>query len=172
MKRNIFTSLFAGVLLLGMIFASTSCSNDDYLKDYEIQKMIDESLNGQWQYRNVTVKRDQWVWNYNENKPYKGYYSFTANLPELTERVFDEGVVVAYYKHDNNSKTALPFIQTFDFEYTDTDGVTRDGNYTETISCDFALGNPSTVTFIIEASDRERFDDYLTERNFQIVLIW
>lgn len=43
---------------------------------------------------------------------------------------------------------------------------------TEHIRCDYTLDNPSFVTFIIEASDRERFDESLEDRDFQIVLIW
>lgn len=160
-----------GLIATIFLFLGYSCSNDDYITEREIQQMIDNSLNGQWKVVFVTVNANDWDWVPNQDKDYKGYYSATANLPELTERIFDEGLVAAYYLPDNFTKSSLPYVQTFDYEYEE-GGIFYDGTYTEHISCDFTLDNPSYVTFIIEASNRERFDASLQKREFQIVLIW
>ena len=153
------------------LFLGYSCSSDDYLSDREIQQMIDNSLNGQWKVVFITVKASDWEWVSNPAKNYKGYYAATADLPELTENIFDEGLVAAYYLPDNFNKSSLPYVQTFDYEFEE-GGKTYDGTYTEHISCDYTLDNPSFVTFIIEASNRKRFDESLEDRDFQIVLIW
>lgn len=171
MKKKFTRTLLAGLFFLGIMFSGTSCITDNSLDTKDIQDMIDASLNGQWKIVDIVVKKQHWIWNPSTNHPNKGYYYCDISLPELTKSIFDEGAVIAYYKHSNNSKTALPFVQVFDYEYVE-NGVTYVGNYTENISCDFNLGSPSTVTFIIEASDRERFDQDLKDRNFQVVLIW
>lgn len=169
MKKRLFLFSIPALLLL---FLGYGCANDNYLSDREIQQMIDNSLNGQWQIVNITVKRKHWEWVYNPEKEYKGYYSAIVDLPELKDYIFDEGAVLAYYKYDNNSKTTLPYLKKYDFEFTGDDGLVYDDTYSEDISCDFILANPSYVEFIIEASDRERFDEGLQDRDFQIVLIW
>ncbi len=171
MKRKFTRALFTGLLFLGIMFTGTSCFVDNHIDTDEIQEMIDNSLNGQWKIVDIVVKKEHWTWYPSNAYPYKGYYYCDVKLPELTKPIFDEGAVIAYYKHSNNSKTALPFVQVFDYEFVE-NGVTYVSNYTETISCDFNLGSPSTATFIIEASDRERFDQDLRDRYFQVVLIW
>ena len=172
MKRKFTKALFAGLFFLGILFSGTSCVMDNGVDTKEIQDMINNSLNGQWQIVNILVKKEHWKWQEgNIPNSNKGYYYCDVNLPELTESIFDEGAVIAYYKHSNNSKTALPFVQVYDYEYVE-NGVTYVGNYTENISCDFNLGTPSTATFIIEASDRLGFEDDMRDRYFQVVLIW
>lgn len=153
--------LIYAVLAIFVFVFGYSCSDDDYLKDYEIQQMIDNSLNGQWQIVNVNVKNTDWQWTENQSE---GFYSAKLNLPELTENIFDEGAVIGYYKFNINSKTALPYAKTF---------IGDDGlPFTETYSCDFTLGSPSTVTFYLEASDAGKYNGYPPAADFQIILIW
>lgn len=167
MKRNFFTSFFAVALLIGLGLGVTSCSNDDYLRSDEIQRMIDQSLNGQWKIVNITVKKDSWNW-----VDDAGQYEAVVDLPELTQSIFDEGAVIAYIKLDSKTKATLPFVKSYSFEVIDDDGVKHSGTYTEHIKCDFQVGSPSSVAFFIEASDLARADQYLEDKNFQVVLIW
>ena len=156
-RKNVFlSSTIALILLLGY-----SCSNDDFLSDYEIQQMIDNSLNGQWKIVNVEINGSDWE---RFDSAEEGYYYALVNLPELTENIFDEGAALAYYKFDINSKTALPYVKTT----VGTDGFA----FTETYSCDFVLGNPSQATFYLEASDVGAYDSNPPSGLFQIVLIW
>lgn len=164
MKRKI--TLFSTTLAL-ILFIGYSCSSDDYLNDREIQNMIDNSLNGQWQIVSVEIKGSDWVWYESAvegEREGEGYYHASVDLPELTEYIFDEGAVIAYHKFDNNSKTALPFVKTRE----GTNGLT----YTETYSCDFVLGNPSQATFYLEASDLGRYDNNPLSALFQVILIY
>ncbi|WP_436415355.1 hypothetical protein [Petrimonas sp.] len=155
MKRNVFTSLFAVILLLGVTLAMTSCSKDDKITET------------QWKVVNISVKKADWVW-----KSTDGFYQATVNLPELTPFIFDEGGALGYYKFGNDSKTALPYVKTYSYDVVE-NGATVTKYYTETISCDFNLGSPSTVTFTLEMSDLAFYDDGVpVDMNFQVVLIW
>ncbi len=155
MKRNVFTSLFAAILLLGVTFGVTSCSNNDDIAET------------QWKVIPISIKKADWKWNATE-----GQYEAIVNLPELTQFVFNEGAAMAYVKFNANTKAPLPYSKSYSYEYTGEDGKTYTGYYTEHIQCDFQLGSPSTVAFYIEASDLQRVDAYLEDRNFEVVLIW
>ncbi|MEA5044756.1 hypothetical protein KCV26_14855 [Petrimonas sulfuriphila] len=155
MKRNFFTSLLAVVLFLGVAFGAASCSKNDGIAET------------QWKVINITVKKSDWVWNNND-----GFYQATVNLPELTQFIFDEGAAIGYYKFNNDSKTALPFVKTYAYDIIE-NGVTVTKFYTETISCDFNLGSPSSVVFTLEMSDLAFYEDGVpVDMNFQVVLIW
>lgn len=155
MKRNIVTSLFTVILIAGLVLNATSCSKNDDIAET------------QWKVVNIRVNKGDWKWNANQ-----GQYEVVINLPELTEFIFNEGAVMAYIKFDANTKAPLPFSKTYSYTYTGTDGKTYTGFYTEFIKCDFQVGKPSTVAFYIEASDLERADEYLEDKDFQVVLIW
>ena len=155
MKRNILRSLFSIILLSGLIVSATSCSKDDKIAET------------QWKIINIKVNKGDWTWN-NDG----GFYTATANLPELTEFIFDNGAAVGYYKFNDNAKTVLPFVKTYWYNVEE-GGVNVTKYFTETISCDFALGNPSTVTFHLEMSDLAYYDNGVpNDMNFQVVLIW
>ena len=158
MKRKI-TLLSTTIALI--LFLGYSCSNDDFLNDREIQQLIDNSLNGQWQIVPVEIKGTDWE---TYESAEEGYHYASIDLPELTENIFDEGVVIAHYKFDNNSKTALPYVKTI----AGTDGLP----YTEAYSCDFVLGNPSQATFYLEADDLGLYDGNPPSASFQIILIY
>ncbi len=142
-----------------LLFIGYGCS-DDSLSDREIQRMIDESLNGQWQIVNVKINSSDWQWFENDIEE---YHFVDVNLPELTKPIFDDGATLAYYKFNNNTKTALPYVKTI----YDDQGIP----FMETYSCDFQLGTPSTVRFYLEASDVVIYDR-LPSAEFQIVLIY
>ncbi len=155
MKRNVFTSLLAVILLLGVTFGVTSCSNND------------DILETQWKVIPISIKKADWKWNATD-----GQYEVIVNIPELTKFVFNEGAVIAYVKFNATTKAPLPYSKSYSYQYTGNDGKTYTGYYTEHIKCDFQVGSPSTVTFYIEASDLQRADEYLEDKEFQVVLIW
>lgn len=153
--------LLFGISALLVLMLGYGCSDDNFLSDREIQDMIDNSLNGQWQVIPVDITGSDWVWFENDGE---GYYSVSVDLPELKDYIFDEGAALAYYKFNNNSKTALPYVKTLK----DALGIP----YTETYSCDFTLGNPSTATFYLEASDAGKYTGNPPAASFQIILIY
>lgn len=155
MKRNLITSCMAVILFLGVAFGTASCSNNDDLTET------------QWKVIPILIKKTDWVWNATD-----GQYEAIVNLPELTPYTFNEGAQIAYIKFNASTKAPLPYSKSYSYDYTGTDGKIYTGFYTEHIKCDFQVGSPSTVAFYIEASDLERVDDYLEDREFQVVLIW
>jgi len=158
MKKQLILFALSALVLL---FAGYGCSDDDYLSDREIQQMIDESLNGQWQVIAVDVPSGDWQFFQDE---FETYYHATVNLPELTDYIFTDGASLAYYYFNANSKTVLPYVKTIVGE----DGIP----FTETYSCDFTLGNPSTATFYLEASDAGFYEGNPPAADFDIVLIY
>lgn len=161
MKKMKKQSVIFALTVLALLFTGYGCSDDDYLSDREIQQMIDESLNGQWQIIPVKINPGDWQLYQGE---FETYYSATVELQELKEYIFTGGVALAYYYFNQDSKTVLPYVKTFIGD----DGIP----YTLTYSCDFALGNPSTATFYLEASDAGIYLGNPPVADFDIVLIW
>lgn len=162
MIKRITKPLFLSVIAVGLLVGGYACSNDDYLSDSEIRRMIEESLHGQWQIIHVEISGDQWNWHEAQDGR-EGYHWVEVELPELDVDIFDDGAALAYYWFDENSKTALPYVKT----WVGNDGIP----YTETYSCDFVLSDPSVATFSLEASDVGRYDNPPDAR-FQIILIY
>lgn len=159
MKRK--SVYFCGICALSILLLAYGCS-DDSLSERDIQKMLD----GQWHIVKAEIKGRDWelIEDKEEGDLRERYYRASVNLPELTENVFDEGAVIGYYKFDNDSKTALPYVKT----RVDNNGFA----YTETYSCDFILGNPSRAIFYLEASDAGKYDNLPPDASFQIILIY
>lgn len=159
MKRK----LMNATLAIAGLFLGFGCSTDDTLTDYEVQQMINNSLEGQWTIVNINVSKEDWIWNDN-----KSQWEAVKSLPELTSNIYEEGAQLAYLflgtqGYDEVQKL-LPYEETW-----------SDGNgniFTETISCDYQLGNPSTVAFFIKESDLYKDSDAPQNYAFRIVLLY
>ena len=174
MKRKLLFGLsFFSLLLTG--FACTSSPSQDYLDEYEVQKMIEDAIRQnnekleflQGKIVNITVKRTDWVWNEDIGR-YEAIYDF----PELTEFIYKNGAVLGYVFIGTQGVDEVQKLLQYGHTYSATDGGGNTITYTETISFDFQYGSPSTIAFFIQASDLFRADDYLADYNFRIVLIW
>lgn len=170
MKRK----LLAGLAFFALLLTVNSCTTyDDYLSEYEVRKMIEQAIRDydkeidleftRWDIVNVMVKENDWHWNEKS-----GQWQVVANLPELTEFIYESGAALGYLFLGNGSdevQVPLPYVNTY---YDDNNDVI----FTETISCDFQLGKPSTAGFYIKASDLAK-DDYAPNNyTFRVVLIW
>jgi hypothetical protein len=174
MKRKLLFGLsFFSLLLTG--FACTSSPSQDYLDEYEVQKMIEDAIRQnnekleflQGKIVNITVKRTDWVWNEDIGR-YEAIYDF----PELTEFIYENGAVLGYVFIGTQGVDEVQKLLQYGHTYSATDGGGNTITYTETISFDFQYGSPSTIAFFIQASDLFRADDYLADYNFRIMLIW
>ncbi|HZJ80926.1 MAG TPA: hypothetical protein VFC69_10175 [Dysgonamonadaceae bacterium] len=163
-------------LLLLSISYSCSDSTRDYLTEYEIRRMIEEEIRKnnqeleftQWEIVNVNIKESDWLWDEEARR-----YDALVDLPELTKFIYEDGAQLGYVfigeQGVNEVQKTLPYVHTY------SDGFDEDGYeifYTETISCDFQYGSPSTAAFYIQSSDLFRDDDILAEYEFRIVLVW
>ncbi|WP_418892245.1 hypothetical protein [Limibacterium fermenti] len=175
--------LIYSFLSLMILFLGYSCSSDNYLSDDEIQRMIDNSLNGQWQIVPITVEKEKWEW---IEVPYKneqkGYFRAIAELPELNQAIYEEGAILGYIflgtqGKDEIQKT-LPYIDTYILEDAQGNPLKDDkGNiiaYTERIDYDvqYSANGKSTVAFYIKTNLLEGYEEYLQDYHFRIVLIW
>ncbi|NLX81056.1 MAG: hypothetical protein GXZ03_05785 [Proteiniphilum sp.] len=175
MKRR----LLAGLAFIVLLFTVNSCTTyDDYLSEYEVRKLIEQAIRDydkeidldftKWKIVNIEVKEGDWKWNDKAEQ-----WQVFSDLPELTEFVYEEGAALGYVFLGEQGKDEvqipLPYVNTY------YDGQDNNGNdiiFTETISCDFQLGNPSTVGFYIKESDLAK-DNYAPNNyNFRVVLIW
>ena len=86
MKRKLLTLT---VLLTGL-FLYNSCTTypDDYLRDYEVRKMIEDAIREnnkdleftQWEIIQVQVKASDWDWVYIKGHPDKGHWEAVADV--------------------------------------------------------------------------------------------
>ena len=160
MKTKLLRSTKYALLLLSLLLIGYSCSDSDPVQQIDYNET-------QWEIVNVTIKKADWEWDNND-----GRYLAVIDLPELTQFVYEKGAQFGYvFMPMNNGKEVqklLPFVHT----YWEDDGQGGEILYTETISCDFMYGSPSSVAFYIQASDLFRNDDILSDYDFRVVLIW
>jgi hypothetical protein len=174
MKKNIIRSVKLLTLLSLLFFGAYSCV-DDSLSDLEIRRIIEEEIRKnnqnleftQWEIVPITVRETDWKW-FDDVGRYEAVY----DLPELTEFIYESGAQIGYVfigeQGKNEVQKSLPYVHTYYQE----DNLGNPILYTETISCDYQYGSPSTVAFYIQGSDLGRDDSILADYNFRIVLIW
>ena len=159
MKNSIMRSAKYVTLLLILLLIGYSCV-DDPVQQIEFEET-------QWKIVNVSVKEGDWTW---DNAA--GRYEAVVDLPELTKFIYESGAQLGYVfigkQGVDEVQKMMPFIHT----YYDENDLGESILYTETISCDFQYGTPSTAAFYIQASDLFRNDDILANYNFRLVLIW
>jgi hypothetical protein len=177
MNKTIIRPLFSSAVFIAILFSGFACStSDDYLDEFEVRRMIEEALREnnenleftQWDIVNITVNQNDWEWN-NEAAQWEAVY----DLPELTEFIYEQGAQLGYVfigeQGVDEVQKLLPYVDTW-YAGDDTNG--DPVYFTETISVDFQLGNPSTVAFFIKDSQLAQDPDAPRTYNFRIVLIW
>lgn len=156
MKKRISTSLIAIIMIVALSFGTTSCTTESDITET------------QWKVVNIRVKANDWEWN-NSSEQWEAF----ANLPELSKFIYEQGAALGYVfigtQGVNEVQKPLPYINTY---YDGEDDFGNDIIFTETISCDFKLGSPSTVGFFIKSSDLFPDENAPSNYNFRIVLIW
>ena len=177
MKRSLIRPLISTAVFLAILISGFACStSDDYLDEYEVRRLIEEALREnnenleftQWDIVNITVSKNDWQWN-NEAAQWEAVY----DLPELTEFIYEKGAQLGYVfigeQGVNEVQKLLPYVDTW-YRGDDTNG---DPIYfTETISVDYQLGNPSTIAFFIKDSQLAQDPEAPRTYTFRIVLIW
>lgn len=174
MKKKLLNSIWAFLLLTGVAFSFNACTtySDDYLSELEIKRLIDQAIKDnnqnleitQWEIVNIQVKKNDWKWN-DKAEQWEAF----ADLPELTEFIYENGAALGYIflgtQGVDEVQKLLPYVNTYS-------GLDGSNIFTETISCDFHYGNPSTVGFFIKASDMFYDESAPLDCFFRIVLIW
>ncbi|MGV8962261.1 MAG: hypothetical protein ACOH2V_02635 [Candidatus Saccharimonadaceae bacterium] len=158
MKTKVIKSIKHASLLLILLLIGYSCS-DDPVQNIDFQET-------QFNIINIQVKKADWKWDNVSER-----FEAVKDLPELTKFIYENGVQLGYVfigqQGSNEVQKILPFVNTYK--------ELAQGNtfiYTETISCDFMLGTPSSVAFYIQSSDLEKDEFNLADYNFRIVLVY
>ena len=161
MKRK----LMNATLAIAGLFLGFGCSTDDTLTDYEVQQMINNSLEGQWTIVNINVSKEDWIWN-----DKKSQWEAVKSLPELTSNIYEEGAQLAYSFLGTQGYDEVQKLLPYEETWSDGNG----NSFTETISCDYQLGNPSTVAFFIKDKESNLYKDPDAPQNyaFRIVLLY
>ena len=161
MKTKVLKSVKYATLLLFTLLIGYSCSDDDPVQQIDFNETQLEMVP-------ITIKRTDWIWDDVAER-----YEAVVNLPEMTKYVYENGIQLGYVfigqQGVDEVQKLLPYVHT----YYDGDDINGDPIiYTETISCDFMYGSPSTVAFYIQGSDLGSDDSILTDYNFRVVLLW
>lgn len=147
------------MLCLPMLFLS-SCRGEpglDGLPGRDGRDGIDgrDGMDGVASIKTVIVNVPQASWEYS-NLDNNNYFSATVDVPEITEDVFDFGLVKMYrvYDFDKTSATQMemPYIRLNEWCMgdVDADGYDDWAFYTETVDYEFGIG---TLTIFYTASD-------------------
>ena len=128
----------------------------------EIIKQETEKVATGWKILNFPIQKEKWQWNKNASQ-----YEVIEDIPDLTEFIYEEGATIGYVFLGEQGKDEvqkmLPYVNTYSVD---------NQVFTETISFDVQLGNPSTVAFFIKSSDLIEDSNAPQNYNFRIVLIW
>ncbi|MFV0332302.1 MAG: hypothetical protein ACK5KL_21135 [Dysgonomonas sp.] len=156
MKTKLYKYLIISLVTVFGIMGLTGCG-DDITEQYFVGTQMHTI--------SFDVTKNQWKWNENI-----GRYECFINLPELTQKIYNDGSMDSYVFVEPRTtaevQNPLPFVHTYMAEYDD--GTVRP--YTETISSDFLVGE---IGLYIQSSDLAEDDYVLPEKyEFKVVLAW
>ncbi|MBQ0034212.1 MAG: hypothetical protein KBS77_02855 [Bacteroidales bacterium] len=119
----------------------------------------------------IQINQDQWNYSNQDNN---NYFYGVISVPELTEHIYDNGLIKLYREYNsgtsNKSQVELPFVR--HSEYLADAATNTWGFYTETVDYEFAVG---AVTIFYTASD---FDYELDTQfqpesmHFRLIMMW
>lgn len=164
-----------GTALLLINFLLSGCStSDDYLREFEVKRMIEEALKEnnkdlyftEWNIENFTVKASDWSWNSNLNR-----WENVRKLKYIDEFIYESGAVIGYIfigtQDIDEIQIQLPYIQSYLVKNDQGELF----NFTETIGSEYSYLTNS-ITFFIEPSDGFQDPGAKQNYNFRIVMIW
>jgi len=155
MKRKLFTSLLAGVMLTVLAFFATSCSDKN-----------DDIVETAWNIENFTVDASQWAWNTSLRR-----WEAVKQLKYIDEFIYEDGAVIGYIflgtQGVNEVQVQLPYLRSYLVD----DGAGGAIDFTETIGYEYSYLT-NKVTFFIEPSDGFQDDQAKITYDFRIVMIW
>lgn len=151
MKRNLLFSSLLGVLFLGMVLFTTSCSDDS-----------DDIIETAWNIENFTIEASQWSWNSDDRR-----WEAVRQLDYIDEFIYEKGAVIGYVfltdQNNNEVQSQLPYSKSYILD--------GDITLTETVGYEYSY-TTNRVKFYIEPSDGLMDNDAKVRYNFRIAMIW
>ena len=150
MKRKLFSSLFAGLLFVGIGFFASSCSDNN-----------DDIIETKWDIQDYEVRASDWSW----NPAFERWES--VQRMDIDEFIYESGAVIGYVflgtQNQDEVQTQLPYTRR---AYVD------DGTFfTETLGYEYSFLT-NEVTFYIEPADGIQDPVARVGYVFRLVLIW
>jgi len=146
MKKNFTLFSKISLLFLSVVLAFSACTEEKYYPVEEIY--VDNPL--AIKFKTEVIRAGDWGWNAD-----RGRYEVEINYPELTDYMYDDGVLNAsvFVKYDNfEVQTVLPYIE----NWMDPTGKP----FTEYLSFDVSYDTKSVV-YYLQYSDLGRDDSFL-----------
>lgn len=117
----------------------------------------------------INVTQNTWVYSNVDNN---NYFYATVNMPEITEDVFDYGIVKMYrvfnYEYPDASQIELPYIRHNEYHV----GGDNWAFYTETVDYEFGIGN-MTIYYTASDFDYEIDQTFVPDAmQFRCVICW
>lgn len=150
------------IIALGLFaFACTSCTKTIY-EETTIEKTVYEELHPTVVLMDVPQKS----WNYSAQDN-NNYFYATIQMPEITEDVFDKGLIKVYRTFDFDKKDAtqieMPYIRHKEFfAGKDEEGYDIWGFYTETVDYEIQIGK-ITICYTTSDFDYEIDETFVPE---------
>lgn len=150
MKRKLFSSLFAGLLIVSIGFFISSCSDNNDINET------------QWDIQDYEVRASEWSWN-----PAFERWEAVKQMDYIDEFIYESGAVIGYVflgvQNQDEVQTQLPYTRR---AYLD------DGTFfTETLGYEYSFLT-NRVTFYIEPADGIEDSAAKVGYFFRLVLIW
>lgn len=94
-------------LLVPALLLVSACTKKYYTEQYTIVEGLDMTL------IDFNVKSANWqIWDVPNGNDDEGYFEAVLEVPEITQEVVDQGVVMVYRRYDENVWTPLPAMRT------------------------------------------------------------
>ncbi len=124
----------------------------------------DGSGGATWLNKTFTIQPNEWTL-VGEPNALDSYFVVEKSLPELSEMIYNEKAVIAYFQTKNGQKNGMPFV--FHTGEVGSDG--KEYIWTETFDYDFSVGK---VRFFLTYSDFNTLTYPDQSETFHIVLLW
>ena len=143
------TKKWTAVALVMIVFLS-SCEMKEIYEVTEVYNV--DSFT-----KNYTVRQQDWSVGEDDESGYYFYYEFRE--PNLTQYIYENGIMQAFLVMNDGNLTPLPFNDYW-----------KDGGYmwTEQVTCEF---RPGFITFILKYSDHTLDVPYYVY-NFRVRFMW
>lgn len=149
MKKRLFSLLFSGVFMIGLIFFVTSCSDKN-----------EDIVETAWNVESFTVDASEWSWN-----PLESRWQAVKQLDFIDEFIYESGAVIGYvFVTENGKEVQYQLPHTLNL-------VDGENVFTETVDYNFDF-KTSRVTFLIKPSDSFQDVKAKLTYNFRVLMIW
>jgi len=148
--------VFYGILAVVAAITLNSCEKSYYEVEEIVQEIHPTVVN-------IDVPKTSWAYSYLDNN---NYFYATVDMPELTQDVFNNGMIKMYRWVANNVQMEMPFTRHNEVEINGTWYF-----YTETVDYEFSVGQ-MTIYYTVSDFDYELDETFVpAEMKFRCTIL-